>query len=135
MTTLTYAGATVETDAEGFLQDPQQWTEEMAPELARREGIEPLTDAHWAVIRFMRSEYAAKGTGPTVRILGKSKPTKEMPLSVRRLPATAHLAFSGPAWNSSLRFVGQFWITVIVNVTDLMSSTLPARSRERYWIV
>ena len=33
---------------------------------------DPVTDAHWKVIRFMRDEYAAKGTGPTVRILGKS---------------------------------------------------------------
>ena len=28
--------------------------------------------AHWQVIRFMRAEYFAKGTGPTVRVLGKT---------------------------------------------------------------
>ena len=39
---------------------------------ARAEGIEPLTDQHWTVLRFMRSEYAEKGTGPTVRGLGKT---------------------------------------------------------------
>lgn len=42
------------------------------PDLARREGIEPVTDTHWQVIRFMRSEFLAKGTGPTVRVLGKT---------------------------------------------------------------
>jgi TusE/DsrC/DsvC family sulfur relay protein len=72
MPTLTLATANVELDDEGFFVHPEQWTEEMAPELAHREGIDTLTDAHWQVIRFMRSEYAAKGTGPTVRVLGKT---------------------------------------------------------------
>ena len=72
MTVTTLAGVDVMLDDEGFLADPSQWTEEMAVELARRENIEPLTDRHWKVIRFMRSEYLAKGTGPTVRVLGKT---------------------------------------------------------------
>ena len=62
----------VQLNDEGFLVDPEQWTDEIAAELARREGIDDLTDAHWTVIRFMRSEYFEKGTGPTVRILGKT---------------------------------------------------------------
>jgi TusE/DsrC/DsvC family sulfur relay protein len=44
----------------------------MAPELARREGIDPVTDKHWQVIRFMRQEYLRTGSGPTVRVLGKT---------------------------------------------------------------
>jgi TusE/DsrC/DsvC family sulfur relay protein len=62
----------VELNEEGFFVRPEQWSEEMVPELARREGIEELTEAHWKVIRFMRSEYLEKGSGPTVRVLGKS---------------------------------------------------------------
>jgi len=72
MTTDTIAGSTVELNEEGFLVDPAQWNEDMAVELARREGIDPLTDRHWQVLRFMRAEYEAKGTGPTVRVLGKT---------------------------------------------------------------
>ena len=72
MTSVLLAGVDVDLNEEGFLVDPNQWTEEMAPELARNEGIETLTEAHWQVIRFMRSEYFAKGTGPTVRVLGKT---------------------------------------------------------------
>jgi len=72
MTTATFAATDVELNDEGFFVHPEQWTEEMASELARREGIDPLTDAHWKVIRFMRAEYEAKGTGPTVRVLGKT---------------------------------------------------------------
>ena len=44
----------------------------MAPLIARQEGIDELTDRHWQVIKFMRHEYEAKGTGPTVRVLGKT---------------------------------------------------------------
>ncbi len=73
MTTITtLAGIDIALNDEGFLVDPQQWTEDIATELARREGIDPLTDQHWRVIRFMRAEYLAKGTGPTVRVLGKT---------------------------------------------------------------
>lgn len=72
MSTMTIAATDVELDDEGFFVHPEHWTETMAPELARREGIETLTDAHWTVLHFMRGEYAAKGTGPTVRALGKA---------------------------------------------------------------
>jgi tRNA 2-thiouridine synthesizing protein E len=72
MSTTTIAATQVELNDEGFFVDPEQWTEEMAPELAHREGIEELTDAHWTVLRFVRNEYAEKGTGPTVRVLGKT---------------------------------------------------------------
>jgi TusE/DsrC/DsvC family sulfur relay protein len=72
MSTSIIANVDVELNDEGFFVDPGQWVEDMAPELARREGIEELTDAHWQVIRFMRAEYLAKGIGPTVRVLGKT---------------------------------------------------------------
>ena len=72
MTIATFATTDVELNDEGFFVDPAQWAEDMVPELARREGIDELTDAHWTVIRFMRDEYLAKGSGPTVRVLGKA---------------------------------------------------------------
>ena len=72
MTTMTLGTTEVELNDEGFFVHPEQWTEDMVPELARRDGIDELTDAHWTVVRFMRKEYVDKGTGPTVRVLGKS---------------------------------------------------------------
>ncbi len=72
MTTATISGHDVELDQDGFFVHPEQWTEDMAPELAKKEGIDELTPDHWTVIRFMRQEYFAKGTGPTVRVLGKT---------------------------------------------------------------
>lgn len=66
MPTKTYAGKTVEVDAEGYLVNPKDWTEEMAPEIAKEIGIE-LTDAHWKVIRFIREDAAATGQVPSIR--------------------------------------------------------------------
>ena len=72
MTVTTFAGVDVTVNDEGFLVDPNQWTEAIAAEIARTEGIETLTERHWKVIRFMRSEFFEKGTGPSVRALGKT---------------------------------------------------------------
>ncbi len=40
-------------DADGYLVDPLEWSEQWAVETARREGIE-LGPDHWDAIRFMR---------------------------------------------------------------------------------
>ena len=72
MTSATIDLAAIETDEEGFFAHPEQWSEDIAPLLAAREGIVELTESHWQVIRFMRSEYLARGAGPTVRVLGRS---------------------------------------------------------------
>ena len=76
----TIAGITVDLNEEGFLTNWTQWNDEVAVELARREAIEHLTERHWEVLRFMRKEYEEKGTGPTVRLLGKTSgvPVKEL---------------------------------------------------------
>jgi TusE/DsrC/DsvC family sulfur relay protein len=72
MPTATIAGVEVAINDEGFLEQPDQWTEGIAVEIAREAGIDPLTPEHWQVINFMRREYFEKGTGPTVRALGKT---------------------------------------------------------------
>lgn len=80
MTTLTISGTPVDVDAEGFLQKPEQWTEEMAVQIAADHGIAELTDRHWKVVHFMRDTYLRTGTAPSVRALGKVSgvPIKEL---------------------------------------------------------
>jgi dissimilatory sulfite reductase related protein len=80
MPTVTYAGTAVTVNDEGFFTDPAQWREDMAPLIARQEGIAELTERHWQVIKFMRHAFEEKGTGPTVRVLGKTSgvPVKEL---------------------------------------------------------
>ena len=56
----------VETDSEGYLIEPADWNEEVAVDLAAREGI-TLTDEHWEVLRFMRAWLADRRVAPDVR--------------------------------------------------------------------
>ena len=62
MTTATLAGTTVDVDAEGFLTDPTQWTEELATEIARANGIAELTPRHWQVVNYMLPSPTAAAT-------------------------------------------------------------------------
>ncbi len=72
MSTRTIAGADVELNDEGFFVDPQQWSEAMAVEVAKEAGIDPMTDLHWQVVHYMRSQYLDHGTAPSIRTLGKA---------------------------------------------------------------
>lgn len=72
--------ADVDVDAEGFLTRPEQWTEELAEEIAGANGIAHLTERHWQVVRFMRETFLETGSAPTIRTLGKASgvPVKEL---------------------------------------------------------
>lgn len=72
MSGLAYQGQTVALNEEGFLVDPSLWTEDLALALARaEEGLESLTDEHWAVIRFIRGHFEEKQGAPMVRAVCK----------------------------------------------------------------
>ena len=49
----TYGGVTVAVGADGFMEDPSQWTREVAEGLAEEAGL-TLTDRHWVVLDFVR---------------------------------------------------------------------------------
>ena len=80
MTATMIAGTSVDVDAEGFLTDPQQWSEELAEQIAHDNGIPELTERHWLVVWFMRERYLLSGSAPSVRSLGKESgvPIKEL---------------------------------------------------------
>jgi TusE/DsrC/DsvC family sulfur relay protein len=72
--------ANVAMNAEGFMTDPKQWTKEIAVELAKQEGIDPLTEAHWKIIDFCRTTGLASGKAPTLRqiTVGSGVSTKDL---------------------------------------------------------
>ena len=80
MNTTVIAEHPVDVDAEGFLTDPEQWSEQIAEAIARENGIVELTERHWLVVRFMRERYLASGQAPSIRSLGKESgvPIKEL---------------------------------------------------------
>lgn len=57
-------------DAEGYLVEPQDWTEELAEAFALHENIS-LTEDHWDVIRFMREYYEERQIAPDARYVIK----------------------------------------------------------------
>ena len=62
--------ADAELDKEGFLLHLEDWSPEVAEELARREGID-LGDAHWEIIHLLRDYYAQFDASPAMRPLVK----------------------------------------------------------------
>jgi tRNA 2-thiouridine synthesizing protein E len=59
-------GRAVLTDAEGYLVDPADWSEDFARAQAAAEGLR-LQDVHREVIRYLREHFARKGTQASVR--------------------------------------------------------------------
>lgn len=80
MSTKEIAGKAVEIDAEGFLTNPDDWSKDIAEALAQEIGIAPLTEGHWKVIDFSRSDFSATGEAPTLRRITKQSgvPTKQL---------------------------------------------------------
>lgn len=63
--------ANVKFDSEGFMVDPNAWSKEVAEAIAARESL-ALTDRHWVVIDYARSEFKSKGESPTLRSITKN---------------------------------------------------------------
>ncbi|MBN2430201.1 MAG: TusE/DsrC/DsvC family sulfur relay protein [Acidobacteria bacterium] len=61
-------GQNVATNEEGFLLDPDVWSQAVAAALAKKEeGIKSLSEDHWAVIDCIREYYTEKQQAPMVR--------------------------------------------------------------------
>jgi TusE/DsrC/DsvC family sulfur relay protein len=74
------AGKPIEFDEDGYMLNTSDWDETVAAALAEEIGINPLTDKHWEVINFCRSDFQVKGDAPTLRRITKEAgvPTKEL---------------------------------------------------------
>jgi tRNA 2-thiouridine synthesizing protein E len=60
------AGKQVNVNDEGFLTEYDEWNEDIAKVLAANIGIE-MTDQHWALIKFLRTDFQAQGETATTR--------------------------------------------------------------------
>jgi tRNA 2-thiouridine synthesizing protein E len=79
MPTTTIDGHEIHVDDEGFMTDPEEWSEELATSLASQIGLQ-LTDEHWKAIHFLRGDYREQGETATVRRISTAGgiPTKEL---------------------------------------------------------
>lgn len=58
--------AALEHDPQGHLMQLEAWSEDVARERARAEGV-ALTPQHWEVIRFLREHYRQRGSSQPAR--------------------------------------------------------------------
>ena len=71
-------------DAEGYLVEPLDWTEELAGEFARQEKIQLSAD-HWDAIRFMRKFFDEHQVAPDARFVIKHLMERLGPTARNRL--------------------------------------------------
>lgn len=64
-------GQQVEVDEDGFLLNPDTWTEDVSRYFCKEEGIDELTEDHWKVIKYLRDYFFQFGIAPMVRKLCK----------------------------------------------------------------
>ena len=70
----------VEVDEDGFCVNPDDWSEEIAVELAKTEDIHELSEMHWKMLHYLRDYYKKFGVAPMIRKLCKETgmPLKEV---------------------------------------------------------
>lgn len=64
-------GETIEHDEEGYLTDINQWTSDIALEIAKSQDLE-MNDERWEVVNFLRSYYEEYQVAPAIRVLTKA---------------------------------------------------------------
>ena len=64
-------GIEVELDEDGFIQDPEQWSKEMAEDLAKTEEASPMSEDAWKVVNYIRDYYIKFEIAPPIRKLTK----------------------------------------------------------------
>ena len=57
-------------DKEGFLRRLQDWSPEVAAQIAAAEGI-TLSDSHWEIVKLLRAYYQEFDASPAMRALVK----------------------------------------------------------------
>ncbi len=64
-------GVETELDEDGFIQEPEKWTEKMAEDLAKTEEAFPMNDDAWKVVKYLRQYWLDFGIAPPIRKLTK----------------------------------------------------------------
>lgn len=51
-----FNGTTIETNEQGYLNDQDDWSKDLATHMAEADGV-TLTDKHWDILNFLREEF------------------------------------------------------------------------------
>ena len=91
------AGIEVHVNDEGFMTEYDEWSKDLANQLAANIGIETLSDGHWKAIEFLREDFEQEGETATLRRVAKvgGIPTKELFVLFPKKPAKKMAYVSG----------------------------------------
>ena len=64
-------GVKIEVDEDGFIQEPDKWSKEVAEDLAKTENAYPMDDERWKVVNYLRNYYIEYEIAPPIRMLCK----------------------------------------------------------------
>jgi len=64
-------GQSIELSEAGWLLNLDEWSEDLAVEIARNEKIDELTDEHWDIINTAREYFTDNGTVAEPRVFSK----------------------------------------------------------------
>jgi len=64
-------GMEIEVDEGGFIQETEKWSKEVAEDLAKTEGVYPMSNEHWKVVNYIRNYYLEYEIAPPIRKLVK----------------------------------------------------------------
>jgi len=64
-------GVKIELDEDGFIVEPDQWSEELVLAFAKTEDVPVVTEEHWKVIHYLRDYFKQFGIAPMIRKLCK----------------------------------------------------------------
>jgi dissimilatory sulfite reductase related protein len=72
MAEVALGGKMLAIDEDGFIQEPDQWDEAVASDLAKTEGVEEMSEDHWKVVNYLRNYYLEFNMAPMIRKVCKT---------------------------------------------------------------
>jgi tRNA 2-thiouridine synthesizing protein E len=64
-------GTEIEIDEDGFIQEPDKWSKDVAEDLAKTENASPMGEEHWKLVNYLRDYYVKFGIAPPIRMVVK----------------------------------------------------------------
>jgi TusE/DsrC/DsvC family sulfur relay protein len=64
-------GIEIEVDEDGFIQEPDKWSKDVAEDLAKTENASPMGEEHWKLVNYLRDYYIKFGIAPPIRMVVK----------------------------------------------------------------
>ena len=64
-------GMEVEIDEDGFIQEPDKWSKDVAEDLAKTENASPMGEEHWKLVNYLRDYFIKFGIAPPIRMVVK----------------------------------------------------------------